>query len=457
MHITTHLDIDLVALDQADEVTCLLELTAPAQVATATRPGRTLVLVVDRSGSMSGEPLEAAKDAISRLVRRLAPQDCFGLVVFDDQADVVIPTMSMADHAMEPLQRAIAAIDAGGTTDLSAGYLLALREAKRSLATTGHSSATVLIVSDGQANAGITEPDRLSKVAGGALAKGVVTSTLGLGLDYDEVLLDAVTRAGNGNHRFAPDIDTAVSQMQQTVADLLDVSALATTVRITPIGDVVDAIRVYQDLPIWREPGSLTINIGDLYAGEERKLLISLAVPAVNQLGTCQIADISIDFTQASDLAEHHVVIPVNVNVVPGDQARGQVPNPVVQVERLLAQTDAAKKAATSCLRDDDHAGAQSNLNSALNRIDDLRSCLTEIGEDRLISRLQDVHDDISALQESVVSAPPMFAMKLMTDSLAVSSRGRKSSTRRPTTKPAATVTPVPDDLWGDNRDQEQQ
>lgn len=439
MHVSTHLDIDLVALDQADEVTCLLELTAPVQDAAAARPGRTLLLVVDRSGSMSGEPLEAAKDAIGRLVRRLAPQDCFGLVVFDDQAEVVIPAMLMADHAMEPLQAAIAGIRAGGTTDLSAGYLLALREAKRSLAATGHSGATVLIVSDGHANAGVTEPDRLRQVASTALAGSVVTSTLGLGLGYDEVLLDAITRAGNGQHRFAPDIDTAVAELQQTVADLLDVSALATTVRITPIGEAIDAIRVHQDLPVWREPGALVINVGDLYSGEERKLLISLAVPAVSALGTCQIADITIDFTAVGDLAEHHVVIPVSVNVVPGDQARGQVPNPVVQVERLLAQTDAAKKAATTALREHDRDRAEGTLRSSLAEVASLRSSLLSAGDPDLLGRLDSAVEDLTALQESVADQAPDFAMKLMTDSLAMSSRGMKSKPKpKPARKPSS-------------------
>jgi hypothetical protein len=89
----------------------------------------------------------------------------------------------------------------GGSTDLAAGYVLALREVKRSLAQTKHTGATVLLVSDGHANHGITEPDRLKEVAAKALTDDIVTSTLGLGLGYDELLLDAITRGGNGNHR----------------------------------------------------------------------------------------------------------------------------------------------------------------------------------------------------------------------------------------------------------------
>ena len=426
MHISTHLNIDLVAIEQADEVTCLLEMAAPENPTTVQRPGRTLMLVLDRSGSMAGEPLAAAKDAISRLVRQLAPHDCFGLVVFDDQAEVVIPPMLMADHAMEPLQRAIANLRTGGMTDLSAGYLLALRETKRSLAATQHTGATVLIVSDGHANGGITEPDRLKEVAAKALEQNIVTSTLGLGLGYDEVLLDTITRGGNGNHRFAPDIDTAVKEIQQTVTDLLDVSVLAATVRITPHGNAIDGIRLRQDLPVWREPGALVINIGDLYAGEERKLLLTFAVPAVASLGTCTIADVAIDFTTVADLAEHHVQLPISVNVVPGDQARNRVPNPVVEVEMLLAESDDAKRTATQALREYDRTTAESNLDSMLRNISLMKSSLDTQHQPDLVTRLSEAEEDLTNLKDSLAYEAPDHSLKLMTDSLNATSRGRK-------------------------------
>lgn len=435
MHVSAHLDIDLIAIDQADHVTALLELTAPENSATQQRPGRTLMLVLDRSGSMGGEPLDAAKDAIGRLVRQLAPHDCFGLVVFDDRAEVVIPPMLMADHAMESLQRAITGIHSGGSTDLAAGYVLALREIKRSLAQTKHTGATVLLVSDGHANHGITEPDRLKEVAAKALTEGVITSTLGLGLGYDEVLLDAITRGGNGNHRFAPDIDTAVHEIQQTVTDLLDVSVIAATLRITPHGDAIDGIRLRQDLPVWREPGALVINIGDLYAGEERKVLLTFDVPAVQDLGTCTIAEITLDFTTAADLVEHHVALPLSVNVVPGDQARDRVPNPVVQIEQLLADADDAKKSATQALRDHDASGAKSTLDGTLGAIRRLRTDLAPLDDEDLLSRLDGASQDLEGLRMSLDIEVAEHSMKLMTDSLAMTTRGRKVKPK-PSPKP---------------------
>jgi Ca-activated chloride channel family protein len=426
MHVSTHLNIDMIALDQSDQVTVLIELTAPENPASAQRLGRTLMLLLDRSGSMSGDPLEGAKDAISRLIRRLAPQDCLGLVIFDDQAELVIPPMLMADHNVEALQRAVSNISSRGGTDLSAGYLLALRETKRSLAETGHTGATVLLVSDGHANGGITDPTRLRKLAAKALTGGITTSTLGLGLGYDEYLLQELTTGGNGNHSFAPDVDTAVQAITQTVTDLLDVSVLAATLRITPKDQHVDGIRIRQDIPLWREPGALVVNLGDMYAGEERKLLITLDVPAVANLGTTTIADLDLNFTSVPDLADHHVSFPVTVNVVPGDEARSRVPNPLVEVEELIADADDAKKSMITSLRDNDMRSARSTLASTMKNVNDKRKSIKDAGDSNLSARLDIAAMELLNLNESLQHQSMEFSSKLMTQSFATSSRGRK-------------------------------
>ena len=442
MHISTHLNIDMVALDQEDHVTVLVDLVAPENAQNAQRPGRTLLLLLDRSGSMSGEPLEGAKDAISRLVRRLAPQDCFGLVTFDDQAAVVLPPMLMADHNMEMLQRTIAGIDTGGMTDLSAGYLLAIREAKRSLASTGHASATLLLVSDGHANGGITDPGRLRDVATKALESGITTSTLGLGLGYDEYLLQEITSGGNGNHRFAPNIDTAVNEIQHTVTDLLDVSVLAATLRITTIDQYVDGIEIRQDVPVWREPGALVVNLGDMYSGEERKLLVKLAVPAVADLGTTTIAHFDINFTKVEDLAEHHVQLPITVNVVPGDQARSCVPNPVVEVEELIADSQDAKKAMIQSLRDHDPSAARSTLSATLKSVNAKRKSVKNLNQPGLTARLDIAAEELLELNETLRNQSMDFNMKFMTDSLSAGGRGRAKKN----SKQAKPTTPLTDD-----------
>lgn len=429
MHINTHLDIDMLAIDEADQVTCLLELTAPTDTGAAQRPGRTLVIVLDRSGSMAGAPLEGAKQAIGSLIRRLAPQDAFGLITFDDQAEVAVPVVTIADHHLEAMQHAIANIGPGGSTDLSAGYLLALREAKSSMRRTGLAGATVLIVSDGHANKGVTQPDRLHEVARKALDDGIVTSTVGLGLGYDEVLLETITRGGNGNHRFAPDIDTAVGELQQAVTDLLDVSTLATTVRIRPVNDLVDRITIRQDLPAWREPDAFVVNVGDLYAGEERRLLVQLGVQGVAALGTCTIAEIEVAFTTIADLQDHRITLPVSVNVVPGDQARGRVPNPVVQVEELLADVDDAKRTAALQLRELDVDDAKRTLGTSIKKVSEARK--QHRRDAGLTARLDEAAVELLGLRDSIVEESVEFNAKLMMDSYANTSRGRQAKRRK--------------------------
>src|SRR5918998_6969208 len=96
MELKTTLDIDLVAVETADEVAVVLDLTAPTTAA-ATRPPHGLQVVLDRSGSMAGDRLDAAKRALEALVARLDPADVFGLVAFDDEVQIAVPASPLID------------------------------------------------------------------------------------------------------------------------------------------------------------------------------------------------------------------------------------------------------------------------------------------------------------------------------------------------------------------------
>ena len=96
MKLSTALDVDMVAHESADEVTVLLELTAPAAPETNRSPAA-LQIVLDRSGSMDGAPLEGAKKALAGVVAQLNPADVFGVVTFDDTAQVVVPAAPLSE------------------------------------------------------------------------------------------------------------------------------------------------------------------------------------------------------------------------------------------------------------------------------------------------------------------------------------------------------------------------
>src|SRR6185436_5035801 len=176
MNFKTTLDVDLVAVETDEKVAVLLELNAPAGDAPARAP-RTLQVVLDRSGSMSGDRLAAARQALEALVARLDPADAFGLVAFDDEVQVPVPAAPLADKAA--VVAAIRALGPGGMTNLSGGYLRAMQEARRA---SGSGGATLLMLSDGHANAGILDDDRLQALAAGGRREGLTTATIGLGL-----------------------------------------------------------------------------------------------------------------------------------------------------------------------------------------------------------------------------------------------------------------------------------
>lgn len=93
MHVAAHLDVDVVALETEDQVTVMLQFDAPQPPRSGPRMEHTAVVVLDRSGSMAGPRLHNAKQALLRLVDRLDDRDRFGLVVFDDQAQVLVPAV----------------------------------------------------------------------------------------------------------------------------------------------------------------------------------------------------------------------------------------------------------------------------------------------------------------------------------------------------------------------------
>ncbi len=420
MKINAMLDVNLVAHEAEDEVAVLLEVEAPAALAEAARPQASLQVVLDRSGSMSGPPLEGAKKALIALVRRLEPTDNFGLVTFDDSAQVVVPAGALTDK--ESVIAQIDGVHSGGGTDLSAGYVRGLRELRR-VATAG---GTLLVVSDGHVNMGISSPDEFAAITAKAYAGGLVTSTLGYGQGYDETLLTAIARSGNGNHVFADNPDAAGAAIAGEVDGLLNkvVQALSLTVRFEP---AVEFLRLFNDLPAQQiGDGAVMIELGDLFAAETRKVLLKLKVPALAALGLAKIATLELSYVELPGLIEHSVGLPISVNVVPGDEAAGRIPHPSVHSEVLFQEAQDAKRQASEAFERGDLESGKKLLGETKWR---LRSALDVAPEDvvgEIRAELADV-DCMGAMTDDVGSA---YMSKLSRDSYHRNNRKRGRTVR---------------------------
>jgi Ca-activated chloride channel family protein len=352
MRVHAHIDVDVVAVEQEEQVSVMLELVAPAAEQAAERPAATVQVVLDRSGSMSGERLEAARQALVRLVDRLDPADRFGVVAFDDDVQVVVPAGRLTGKAAA--RAAIAALEPGGLTNLSGGLLRGLQEARRVAGTAG---ATLLLLSDGHANAGETDPARLGAVAAQARRRGITTSTVGIGLGYDEALLSELARGGQGDHVFAEHGEQAAAAVAGEVDGLLSKTVQAASLLIRP-DTPVERVTLWNDLPSQPVDGGVMVEVGDLWAAEARTLLLTFAVPARPALGLARIAELELRYVAVPALEEQTITIPVHVNVVPGDEAAGRIADPKVETELIYQQVQDAKRRASEALRDGDTGAA---------------------------------------------------------------------------------------------------
>jgi Ca-activated chloride channel family protein len=297
--------------------------------------------------------LEGAKYALLALVDRLDPTDNFGLVTFDDEATVVVPAGPLTDK--DAVRRAISNVSLGGMTDLSSGYLRGVQEARR---VKGEAGATLLLISDGHANQGVTDHDQLRGIARQGHGNGTTTATLGYGLGYDEELLGAIADGGTGEALFAEDPDTAGKLIAGQVDGLLSKVAQAASLTIK-MHEPVASVFVFGDLPSVQLPDhSVMVELGDLWAGETRKVLLRFGVPAMAALGLATVAELVLTYVELPSLDAHTVTVPLSVNVVPGDEAAGRVPNAVVTTEVAFQQAQEAKRRASEALRRGDTSRA---------------------------------------------------------------------------------------------------
>jgi Ca-activated chloride channel family protein len=421
------LDTDLVAIESEDKVTVMVDLTAPVAESQASRPARGVQVCLDISGSMEGAPLASAKESILKLIDRLDKKDTFGMVIFDDTAKVAVPTKPLIDHDIAQLKKAIRKIQTGGSTDISAGFTLAMREASRTKLEGG---TTLLAISDGHANAGERDPQFFADVAAKSATEKITSASIGLGNGYDETILEAIAQGGGGAHRFAADIDEAVGAIAAEVDDLLDKVIVNTALRFRPtaMAKGQPKIELLQRLPYWMDGEDYVVQLGDLYAGENRRFIIMVDVPGIEALGLCKIADITIEYTDLAARSEISVTMPVNVNVVPGDQAAGRIEDPIVKAERMILQAQSEKAIATEEI-------LQGNQKSATKRLKgtaaNLRSHASEIRvtDERSAESLAIILEEaaeMDALAQTAEHEDLAYSSKRMRESYSRMTRSKK-------------------------------
>ena len=306
-------DRTLVTVLVDEVVHVMLELVAPPATP-VDRPPLDVVVVLDRSGSMSGAPLESVTAATAQLLRLAGPDDRIGVVAFDNDVQLVLP---LAHHDPAVGGRAVRQIHSGGSTNLSGGWLKGLE--MLTTAPRAEALRRIIVLTDGHANAGIVGADHLVPLIKSGHQQGVTTSCIGFDDGYDEQLLAALADGGMGNDYWCAGPDQAAQVFADEFGGLAAVVAQNVSVEITPT-DAVAATAVLNEFPITELADGLQVALGDAYGGEHRKLVAKFHLRPTGVQGVLDVATLTIRWAAvAGDVALHTVTVPLKVSVGDGD------------------------------------------------------------------------------------------------------------------------------------------
>ncbi len=227
-------------------VTAVVRITAPEAPAHAERRRINIAFAIDMSGSMGGEKMEHARRAAIHAVDLLAAGDRVAVVAFDTAIETVVPSTVVGAHNRAAIAAAISRIQPRGGTDLHEGWRAAGLEAAAH-----HDDGAlnrVVLLTDGQANAGIVDPAVIAAHVRELAARGVSTSAYGIGRDYNEDLLESVADAGDGSYAFIASPDDLPALFDAELAGLGATFARGVRLRLSRARGVsLDA--VLTDLP----------------------------------------------------------------------------------------------------------------------------------------------------------------------------------------------------------------
>ena len=278
-------------------------------------------LVLDRSGSMAGEKLSHARQAAREMIKRLSGEDRMSLIAYDSTVDVMVPSVSLAEGRARLLAAVERIVDRGGT-NLGAGLSRGIEELRRTRS--DRFVHRVILISDGRANEGVTDPGTLNAWSEEARRGSISISTMGVGLDYNEDLMMALADHGGGSYHYIRDSSALARIFNQELDSLFATVAKGMVLEVQPAPGV-SAEKVY-GYPAHRESGLVRVPLGDLPAGDQRIAVLGLVVPSAN-IGLRSVAQVRLSYqnTLAKGRMVHEGLgVELSVSADPAQVAQGE-------------------------------------------------------------------------------------------------------------------------------------
>lgn len=325
------------------------------------RPSVNVALVIDRSGSMSGQKLQRAKESALLAVDLLSSNDILSIVTYEDDVNVVVPATKLTDKNM--VRQRIQNIQAAGSTALYAGVDKGASEISKFL--NKNRVNRVVLISDGIANVGPSSPSELAALGQRLSHQGMSVSTVGLGLGYNEELMVRFAQSSDGNHAFAENSTDLAQIFQAEFEDVLTVVAQDITIQID-FFDGVTPLRVLGRDAVIKDQ-RLTTKLSQVYGEQEKYILVEVALPAHDVAIQQPVAEVQINYRAITTQENVSLQRKVAINYTETDAEIAQNSNKAVQASVVEQVGNLLTKEAVSLRDAGQNQAAKTKLNEAAN------------------------------------------------------------------------------------------
>ncbi len=249
-----------------------------------------VALVLDRSGSMMGEKMEQTKVAAKAFIDRLDSNDIVSIVTYDDKIEVLYPASKLSDR--QKIKDKIDSIEARGSTALYGGVQKGAQEVRKFIR--GERVNRIILLSDGQANVGLSSPEALGELGKSLVHEGISVTTLGLGMGYNEDLMTKLAYMSDGNHKFLQNNEEIEYFFTKELGYISSVAAQQVEVSIVCDQGVIPMKMLDVDATIKEQ----TVNAGfnQIYGDHSRYMLLALEVDPKKMGDKATIATVTIRY-----------------------------------------------------------------------------------------------------------------------------------------------------------------
>jgi Ca-activated chloride channel homolog len=295
------LDRTVIPAGRSEKTIIKIALEVPEIPRETDRPPVNLTLVLDRSGSMSGEKIARAREAAMTALHRLGSQDLFSLVVYDHTVRTLVPPQSPTANR-DWIETQIRGISTGGNTALFGAVSQGAAEVRKNLG--GEYVHRVLLLSDGLANVGPSSPADLGRLGAALLKEGISVTTIGIGNDFNEDLMTSLAERSDGNHYFVESSRDLPRIFALELGDVLSIAARKVIIEI----DCPDGVRPLRI--IGREGrirgNKVELHLNQLYGGQEKYALIEVQVAPGEAEQSREIARVSCSYENTLTQQQEH-------------------------------------------------------------------------------------------------------------------------------------------------------